>query len=64
MPDAMDQFEPTHQFYRVDINLLGIDLAMMCEVRWTKTLQNKQKVLRFPVLPAKNKAICPVIPST
>ena len=33
---------------------------MMCEIRWTKTIQLRQKVLRFPVLPAHNKAICPV----
>ena len=33
---------------------------MMFEIRWTKTLQFRQKVLRFPVLPARNKAICPV----
>ena len=33
---------------------------MMCEIRWTKTLQDWQKVLRFLVLPADNKAICPV----
>ena len=39
---------------------MGLDWAMMCEVRWTKTLQFRQKVLQFPVLPARNKAICPV----
>ena len=32
----------------------------MDEVYWTKILQFKQRVLRFPVLPAANKAICPV----
>ena len=57
----MDQFEPLHQFQRADIHLLGLDKAMMCEVRWTKTIQFRQKVLRFPVLPAHNKAICPVL---
>ena len=31
---------------------------MMCEIRWTMTLQFRQKVLRFPVLPVKNRAIC------
>ena len=58
VPEAMDKFDPLHQFRRMDINLLGLDRAMMCEVRWTKTLQNRQKILRFPVLPADNKAIC------
>ena len=33
---------------------------MMCEVRWTKTMQTKGGMLRCPVLPAKNKSICPV----
>ena len=60
VPDTMDKFEPLHQFRRTDVNLLGLDQAMMCEVRWTKTIQFKQKVLRFPVLPARNKDICPV----
>ena len=60
VPEAMDKFEPLHQFRRADANLLGLDAAMMFEVRWTKTLQFRQKVLRFPVLPAKNKAINPV----
>ena len=60
VPEAMDKFEPSQQFRRTDINLLGLDQAMMCEVRWTKTIQFKQKVLRFQVLPARNKAICPV----
>ena len=60
VPEAMDKFDSLHQFRRMDVHLMGLDLAMMCEVRWTKTLQFKQKILRFPVLPAKNKAICPV----
>ena len=59
-PEAMDKFNPLHQFRRADVNLLGLDRAMMIEVRWSKTLQDRQKVLRFPVLPAANKAICPV----
>ena len=58
--DAMDKFDITQQFCRSDVNLLGLEHTMMVEVRWSKTLQFKQKKLRFPVLPAKNKAICPV----
>ena len=60
VPDTMTTFDGTQQFCRSDINLLGIDKAMMCEIRWSKTIQHKQKVLRLPVLPAKNKVICPV----
>ena len=58
VPEAMDKFDALHQFRWMDINLLGLDQAMMCEVRWTKTMQTKVKTLRFPVLPAKNKSIC------
>ena len=61
VPDVMDKFDALHQFRRLDVNLLGLDKAMMCEVRWTTTMQSKGKVLRFRVLPAKNKSICPVL---
>ena len=60
VPDTMDTFNSNQQFCRADINLLGMDKAMMVEIRWSKTIQHKQKILRLPVLPAKNKAICPV----
>ena len=60
VPEAMDKFDELRQFRRQDVNLMGPDRAMMFEVRWTKTLQFRQKILRFPVLPAKNQAICPV----
>ena len=60
VPDTMDGFDRNQQFCRGDVNLLGIDKAMMIEIRWSKTIQFKQKILRLPVLPAKNKAICPV----
>ena len=33
VPEAMDKFEPLHQFTRADVNLLGIDRAMMFEIR-------------------------------
>ena len=60
VPDTMDNFNPEQQFCRSKMNLLGLDKAMMFEIRWSKTIQFKQKVLRLPVLPAENKAICPV----
>ena len=59
-PDAMDKFEPACQFRRSDVNWVALDKAMMIEVRWTKTLHFRQKILRFPVLPTDNKSICPV----
>ena len=60
VPDTIEQFDKEQQFCRKDVHLLGIDKAMMVEIRWLKTIQHKQKILRLPVLPAKNKAICPV----
>ena len=60
VPEAMDKFDALHQFRWKDINLMGLDRAMMCEIRWTKTMQRKGDMLRFPVLPANNKRICPV----
>ena len=60
VPEAIDKFDPICQSARSDVNLLGLDKAMMFEVRWTKTIQFKQRILRVPVLPADNKAICPV----
>ena len=59
VPDTMEDFNPEHQFTR-DVNLTTPDHAMMFEIRWSKTIQFKQKVLRMPILPAQNKAICPV----
>ena len=60
VPEAMDRFNSQQQFQWSDVNLMGMDKAMMIEVCWMKTLQFRQKVLRSPVLPADNKAICPV----
>ena len=60
VPDAMDKFDALHQFRRADAHFLRLDRAMMFEIRWTKTIQFRQKILRVPVLPADNKAICPV----
>ena len=58
--ETMEDFNPEQQFCRGDINLLGMEKPMMFEIRWSKTIQHKQKILRLPVMPAANKAICPV----
>ena len=60
VPSTMDTYNIQEQFCRADLNITDINAAMVTEVRWSKTLQFKQRILRFPVLPAKNKAICPV----
>ena len=61
VPEAMDKFDPTKQFCRKDFNVINPLTVMMAEVRWSKTIQFKEKILRLPILPAKNKNICPVI---
>ena len=61
VPDAMDAFDPNMQFRRQDFNLTGPLSVMMAEITWAKNLQFKQKILRLPVLPVENKAICPVL---
>ena len=43
VPDTMDTFNKEQQFCRADLNLLGIDKPMMVEIRWSKTIQHKQK---------------------
>ena len=43
VPDTMDSFNAEQQLCRKDINLLGLDKAMMIEIRWSKTIQFKQK---------------------
>ena len=60
VPDTMTTFNKDQQFCRGDINLLGIDKSMMIQIRWVKTIQHKQRILRLPVMPAENKAVCPV----
>ena len=61
VPDTMESFQPHMQFCRKDFNTTGPLTAMMAEITWAKNLQFKQKILRIPILPAGNKAICPVM---
>ena len=60
VPDNMQGFNIQQQFARQDINITGLQDPIMAEIRWSKTIQFKQRVLRCPVLPAGNKSICPV----
>ena len=61
VPDTQTSFEPQMQFRRQDFNLTGPFSVMMAEITWAKNIQFRQKILRLPVLPVKNKAICPVL---
>ena len=61
VPDSMNTFNPSMQFRRQDFHLTDLLSPMMAEITWAKNLQFKQKILRLPVLPVENKAICPVM---
>ena len=61
VPDTMTTFNPKMQFTRSDFFVTGPTSVMMAEITWAKNLQFKQRVLRLPVLPVENKAICPVM---
>ena len=61
VPDTMETFNPEQQFTRADVYSNGPLKPMMFSLRWTKTIEFKQKVLRLPVLPVENKRICPVL---
>ena len=61
VPDTMEEFDPRMQFRRQDFNSTGPLSVMMTEITWAKNIQFRQKILRLPVLPVENKAICPVI---
>ena len=60
VPDTMTTFNPLQQFQRKDLLLTSPEQAVMAEIRWSKTIQFRKKILRVPVLPAQNKVICPV----
>ena len=60
-PESMTKFDSEKQFCRKDFNVIDPTSVMMAEVRWSKTIQFKEKVLRLPILPAENKNICPVV---
>ena len=60
-PETMDKFDPNQQFTRADIHLAGPLEPFMVDLRWTKTIQFREKILRLPVLPVQNKKICPVL---
>ena len=60
-PEAMDKFDSDQQFTRSDIHLIDPLKVMMVDLRWTKTIQFKQRTLRLPIIPFNNKRICPVL---
>ena len=61
VPESMTTFDGECQFRRSDFNIVDPLSPMVVDVRWSKTNQFKQRVLKVPVLPVRNKAICPVL---
>ena len=66
LPMRNTHYLRTHSRHMAVNSTLAKDEVRACrlqqkfEIRWSKTIQFRQKVLRMQVLPTKNKAICPV----
>lgn len=58
VPDTRHSFCPDHQLTRSDVRI-GNSLVVV-EIRWSKTLQYKQKELLLPLLPLRHLEICPI----
>lgn len=58
VPETVDGFNKREQLVRSDVKM-GPSMVLV-EIRWSKTIQYQQKVLRLPLIPAKDKRICPV----
>ena len=55
VPEAMDKFDEKYQFTRGDVNLTSENTAMMFEIRWSKTIQFRQRILRFASATSKEQ---------
>ena len=58
VPDTQDGFNPAEQLTRGDITFRGP--LTLVDIKWSKTLQYRQRELRLPLLQARNKQICPI----
>lgn len=58
VPDSKTSFDGEKQLTRADVEI-GNNLVLVV-VKWSKTIQYKQKELLLPLLPARDLAICPV----
>lgn len=57
VPDTLQGFNPKEQLTRANIRISS-DLILV-EITWSKTIQFQQKILLLPLLPAKDRRICP-----
>lgn len=58
VPEGAGNFNPQKQLTRADVRL-GENIALVM-VRWTKTIQYKEKELVLPLLSAKDLRLCPI----
>ena len=58
VPDSVDGFNPKEQLCVEDVKIQNN--MVVVEIKWSKTLQNRQKELLLPLVPAKRKVICAV----
>lgn len=59
VPESQAAYNPKEQLTRSNIRL-GQALVLV-EIEWSKTIQYQEKVMLLPLLPAKDKRICPVL---
>ena len=55
MPDTLASFNSSEQLTVEDVWLT--QKYMMVEIKWSKTLQTRERELTLPLVPAKNKAV-------
>ena len=56
--DTLNSFNSREQLTLGD--LWVTKTGMMVEIKWSKTLQNRERDLSLPLIPAKNKVVCAV----
>lgn len=58
VPDTKLNFNSEEQLIRKDVRI-GPNMVVV-QIRWTKTMQYRDKQLWLPLIPVKDKTICPV----
>ena len=58
VPDSSVTFNPEQKLARGDVFIAG--WLVVLDIRWSKTIQYKEKELLLPLIPAKCQAICPI----
>lgn len=58
VPESRTSFNPKKQLTRADVQI-GENMVLVI-IKWSKTIQYQEKELLLPLLPAKDKSLCPV----